>query len=220
MATVTLDCSEYDMLRENKADAEKKVRELTKELEENKKNMRVIVTTKHCAVGFDKEAFEHAFCVAFNSRSPITGALEQAMIASRKYMDLAGYQYDSVISSSNQLVNFDDVRVQVENTFRKEYEAEIDNKKKELEASKEQYNEKYVTLEKTYLEGHRNEILNIEKNHEDIIDSLQSTIKELQRINQELGKSTEQQIEEAKAIIEEQKEKLSKLSRKKKFLFW
>ena len=45
MATVTLDSSEYDMLRENKKKAEEEVKELKEILKGLKDKSRVILTT-------------------------------------------------------------------------------------------------------------------------------------------------------------------------------
>lgn len=76
MAMVQVDLSEYDMLRESKNKAEDRVNELLKEIEEYKKNARVIVTTKYAVLGFDKIKMRDVIETTYRQSLNLSRAIE------------------------------------------------------------------------------------------------------------------------------------------------
>lgn len=229
MATVQVDLSEYDMLRKAKDDAENRVTELLKEVEEYKKNARVIVTTKYAAIGFDKERVVRTIIDAYYKSHSLSRAVEEGITAGMMKIGWdASPNY--ILESSSQIVGFEDVRAKVEDLLNAEYREELSNKLSKYEHLKKKYEEKYNSLDREYLENHNKEIESIKEEYNNTISSLteshnkkiaelDSVIESLNSTISELSKSKEEKVAELTAAIQENQAKLEHILGKKKNIF-
>lgn len=229
MAIVKVDLSEYDMLRKAKDDAENRVTELLKEVEEYKKNARVIVTTKYAAIGFNKERMVRTIIDAYHNTCSLSKAVEEGVTAG---MMKVGWDTSPnyILESSSQIVGFEDVRAKVEDLLNAEYREELSNKLNEYEHLKKKYEEKYNSLDREYLENHNKEIKSIKEEYNNTISSLTEShnkkiaeleyvIESLNSTISELSKSKEEKVAELTAAIQENQAKLEHILGKKKNIF-
>lgn len=240
MATVTLDSSEYDMLRENKKKAEEEVKSLKEEIKEYQKKARVIVTTKYAAIGFDKDRMRGAILDTYRRTGSLSEAIEVGINNSHcriGYGSMDGTFPSTIIDSSSQIVGFEDVRIQVEEKLSKEYKEELENKIREYRHSIKEYNEKYNSLDRDYHRAHKKEVNELNKAHEEeiqrlnnehevLVKSLQNKIDTLNQIIEsdkltinDLRKSNKEKIAELEATIQEAKVKLRDITGAKKGFF-
>lgn len=119
MATVTIDISEYDMLRNGKEQAEAEVKTLKEDIKGLKDKSRVIVTT-------------------------ITKVKERS-----EYSLLYGCESERTISTSEstQLTGFDDIEFEIREKLTKKVQKELDERLKFLEQARKNYEEERASLE-------------------------------------------------------------------------
>lgn len=120
MAVVNVDLSEYDAIRNRNKELEEQVKEL-KKLNESLKNDAKVILRKETVVE----------CEEIISRLERNGFEHEPKIRRR------------TVESSESYINFEDVRLKVENQMRKEVERSI----KEKDAARERYLDKYDSLD-------------------------------------------------------------------------
>ena len=120
MAVVNVDLSEYDAIRNRNKELEEQVKEL-KKLNESLKNDAKVILRKETVVE----------CEEIFSRLERNGFEHEPKIRRR------------TVESSESYINFEDVRLKVENQMCKEVERSI----KEKDAARERYLDKYDSLD-------------------------------------------------------------------------
>ena len=120
MAVVNVDLSEYDAIRNRNKELEEQVKEL-KKLNESLKNDAKVILRKETVVE----------CEEILSRLERNGFEHEPKIRRR------------TVESSESYINFEDVRLKVENQMCKEVERSI----KEKDAARERYLDKYDSLD-------------------------------------------------------------------------
>lgn len=217
MATVTLDSSEYDMLRENKKKAEEEVKELKGILKDLKDKSRVILTTQYVypKINYSKiysdivelmEVAKEGIDLAVFPRYPmpqnlvIHNSIDNILRLNIKF-DNVPYNPDTGTYSSSQYIGFEDVKAKVEAYYKKDIAKAIADYKE----SEEEYNRLKDSVEKS-----------VEEKYSNAINRLKEDNKVLQDRIAELSKSKEEKVAELTAIINEAKSKLEKLSGTKK----
>lgn len=243
MATVTLDSSEYDMLRENKKKAEEEVKELKETLKGLKDKSRVILTTQYVYPRVDYERIHSAIVqlievakdrddfrgfprYSMQSNLTIHNSIDNVLRSNIKFNNMP-YNPDTREYSSSQYIGFEDVKAKVEAHYKKD----IDKAIADYKESEEAYHRLEDSVEKSVKERYSNTINRLkednkllidkyEKAIKDITESKDDDIKALQDRIAELSKSKEEKIAELMATINEAQSKLEKLSgTKKKGLF-
>lgn len=232
MATVTLDSSEYDMLRENKKKAEEEVKELKETLKSLKDKSRVILTTQyiyprvdyeriHSAivqlieVAKDRDDFRDFPRYSIQSNLTIHSRVDNVLRSNIKF-DNMPYDPDTRKYSSSQYIGFEDVKAKVEAHYKKD----IDKAIADYKESEEAYHRLEDSVEKSVKERYSNTINRLKEDNKLLIDKYEKDIKALQDRIAELSKSKEKKIAELIATINEAQSKLEKLSgTKKKGLF-
>ena len=204
MAKVTVDISEYDALREAKAQAEQEVKELKETIKDLKKGSKVIFQTKYV-------------------RGNMNGALRciNAKCSNLSYIDLVTISnilnnfFGGEPRDTFQYVNFKDVEAQVEAGI-------SEQRKKELEDAIAYYKKTAQELE-TKNAGLEEEYQKQKKAYEDAskfqIDKLNEEIKYLNDRIAELKKSKDEKIAELIKQINEAGVKLSELKDNRKNWF-
>lgn len=132
MATVTIDISEYDMLRNGKEQAEAEVKTLKEDIKGLKDKSRVIITT-------------------------ITKVKERFSLS--LYGD--EYKTTST-SESTQFTNFDDIEFEIREKLTKKVQKELDEQREFLEQARKNYEEERASLEpdlKKKFEEDKNELV-------------------------------------------------------------
>lgn len=221
MAIVTLDSSEYDMLRENKRKAEEEVKELKETIKSLEDKSRVILTTQytHPLVDYDRicSTISHVLSINLINTTLTKQELEKSIrniIALNIKFDIPYLEGRSY--SSYQYIGFDDVKVKVEEHYKKEIEKAISDYKE----SEEHYHKLENSVEETVREKYSNTINKLKEKIQTITESKDTDIKALQDKITELSKSKEEKIAELMATIKEAQSKLEELSgAKKKGLF-
>ena len=173
MAVVNVDLSEYDAIRNRNKELEEQVKELKKLNESLKSNAKVILRKETVVKSFDYERI------------------------SNPYFDELGHYNEGVrpkqtkiVESSESYINFEDVRLKVENQMRKEVEDSI----KANKAAYEKYLEKYSLLDADF----------------------QKKSKELDKKKEELEESNKKKLEEENAKLrDEYKDKFAESERKR-----
>ena len=173
MAVVNVDLSEYDAIRNRNKELEEQVKELKKLNESLKSNAKVILRKETVVKSFDYERI------------------------SNPYFDELGHYNEGVrpkqtkiVESSESYINFEDVRLKVENQMRKEVEDSI----KANKAAYEKYLEKYSLLDADF----------------------QKKSKELDKKKEELEESNKKKLEEENAKLrDEYKGKFAESERKR-----
>ena len=188
MAQVTLDSSEYDMLRENKAKAEKEVEELKKTIEGLEKKSRVIVKTE--VHPFDTEQAAREFSRIREYRYHGTSFMSDREMFKRCIEAGFGVSLDTLRkgNGSTQYIGFDDIEYKVRHDIQEREEESIEAIKRDYERSREFYDKKSESLEEKYrkrfsdLEGAnrllKDEIQTLEKDKEILDDRLNIVRKE------------------------------------------
>lgn len=224
MAMVQVDLSEYDMLRETKNKAEKRVEELEDEIKGLKDKSRVIIQTR-CKVktyAYNMQEIASKLMRKINFESYIsTDDVERILHESK--LEYCGTTIDPTDDNSSQLIGFDDVRVMVENKYKKEMEEAINNYKESEEKYYELRDSVYDEARKYYedsikrVQGINSEL---KEEKEEIIKTKDAEIKELQDKIAELSRSKEEKIAKLMNTINEAQAKLEELTGpKKKGLF-
>lgn len=173
MAVVNVDLSEYDAIRNRNKELEEQVKELKKLNESLKSNAKVILRKETVVKSFDYERI------------------------SNPYFDELGHYNEGVrpkqtkiVESSESYINFEDVRLKVENQMRKEVEDSI----KANKAAYEKYLEKYSLLDADF----------------------QKKSNELDKKKEELEESNKKKLEEENAKLrDEYKDKFAESERKR-----
>lgn len=224
MAMVQVDLSEYDMLREAKDKAEKRVKELEEDIKGLKDKSRVIIHTKYKVKSNPINISAAARTIVNMSRYlPYLSIedVEKVLISSKKiiYTDI---DTDST-NESEQLIGFDDVRVMVENKYKKELEDAINYYRESEESYHKLKDSAYDEVRKDYEDSiKKNESINakLKEEKKEIIKTKDAKIKELQDKIAELSKSKEEKVAELTAIIEDAQKRLEEIyGLKKKGLF-
>lgn len=242
MATVTLDSSEYDMLRENKKKAEEEVKELKETLKGLKDKSRVILTTQYVYPKVNYERLQSAivqlvevakdgndfrsFSRCSINKSFIHDGIDNALRSNIRF-DSMPYNPDTRGYSSSQYIGFEDVKAKVEAHYKKDIDKAIAN----YEESEEAYHRLEDSVEKSVKERYSNTINRLKEDNKLLIDKYEKAIKDITEFKDdnikalqdriaELSKSKEEKIAELMATINEAQSKLEKLSgTKKKGLF-
>lgn len=244
MATLNIDLSEYDMMRESKKNLENQVEDFKKIIEGLKDKSRLVVRDRIMYRTIDVEALRTRLVAEWQyssySRAYIAGFAQQFvdLISHLDYsLYLKGEPKEE--SRSEQYIGFEDIRVLIETSLKEEYKEIWENKIKEAKEQKALYllkeqeieNEIRATYEgvikdlKRRLDEKENIILNADDLHKKEIAKLRKFYDE--RIEQrdkrisELSKTHEQKLAEAKKELEEAEAAYYKLIKKRKrFLFW
>ena len=230
MATVTLDSSEYDMLRENKKKAEEEVKELKETLKGLKDKSRVILTTQYVypKVNYGKicssivqlvEIFKNRDNFRDSSMYPmqlnLINSIDNILRSNIKF-DNMPYNSSTGKYSSSQYIGFEDIKAKVEAY----YKEDIDKAIADYKESEEAYHRLENSVEKSVKERYSNTINRLKEDNRLLIDKYEKANKALQDRIAELSKSKEEKIAELMATINEAQSKLEKLSgTKKKGLF-
>lgn len=244
MATVQVDLSEYDMLREAKDKAEKRVKELEEDIKGLKDKSRVILTTQYKYPSVNetivgdisrlvillRDNVSYANDIRYGSAFHINIESEIRNILSSN-IKFGNIPYNIITShsdySTSQYIGFDDVKARVEAHYKKD----IDKAIADYKESEEDYNRLKDSIEERvrnmYIQTINrlkkdNKLLveKYEKSIEDITKSKDAEIKELQDKIAELSKSKEEKIAELTAIIKDAQERLEEIyGLKKKGLF-
>lgn len=204
MAKVTVDISEYDALREAKAQAEQEVKELKETIKDLKKGSKVIFQTKY--VGGDVNAatrYIRSKCasITYSDYLVITNILNNLF---------GGEPRDTY-----QYINFKDVEAQVEAGISAQKKKELEDAIRYYEKAALEYETKNAGLEEEY-QKQKEAYENASKLQ---IDKLNEEIKYLNDRIAELKKSRNEKIAELEAQIDEAEAKLSDLGAKKKGWF-
>lgn len=167
MAIVNIDLSEYDAIRNRNRELEEQVKELKKINENMKSKTKIILRKEIISETKIKELIYHSW-----------GGF-----------DTVDKPAERTVKTSESYVNFEDVRLKVENEMRKDIEASIEIRKRydeKYKALDEEFQQKRVELEasckKKLLEENdkmRDEYLNIVKNKEKAIEWLEGIIREI-----------------------------------------
>lgn len=134
MATVTIDISEYDMLRNGKEQAEAEVKTLKEDIKGLKDKSRVIITT-------------------------ITKVKERST-----YDPLYDYRPGQIISTSEstQFTGFNDIEFEIREKLTKKVQKELDEQREFLEQARKYYEKERASLEpdlKKKFEEDKNELI-------------------------------------------------------------
>lgn len=224
MAMVQVDLSEYDMLREAKNKAETRVKELEDEIKGLKDKSRVIIQTRYKVRTYSYNMQEIASKLKrkINIESYVSIDDVERILQESK-IDYYGTVTNPPDDNSSQLIGFDDVRVMVENKYKKEMEEAIKNYKDSEEDYNKLKNSVYDDAREYYQDSiKRVQGINSElkKEKEEIIKTKDAEIKELQYKIAELSRSKEEKIAELMNTINEAQAKLEELTGpKKKGLF-
>ena len=230
MATVTLDSSEYDMLRENKKKAEEEVKELKETLKGLKDKSRVILTTQYVypKVNYEKICSSIVQLVVTSKsmdnfrgssiypvQSNLTSSIDNILRSNIKF-DNMPYNPSTGKYSSSQYIGFEDIKAKVEAY----YKEDIDKAIADYKESEEAYHRLENLVEKSVKERYSNTINRLKEDNKLLIDKYEKANKALQDRIAELSKSKEEKIAELMATINEAQSKIEKLSgTKKKGLF-
>lgn len=244
MATLNIDLSEYDMMRESKKNLENQVEDLKKIIEGLKDKSRLVVRDRTMYRTIDAEALRTRLVAEWQhssySRAYIAGFAQQ-FIDLISHLDYSLYLKGELKeeSRSEQYIGFEDIRVFIEASLKEEYKEIWEDKIKEAQEQKALYLLKEQQVEneiKAAYEGiikdlkkrlnekgniilsaddlHKKEIAKIRQHYEEIIARKDKKISEL-------SKTHEQKLSEAKKELEEAEAAYYKLIKKRKrFLFW
>lgn len=204
MAKVTVDISEYDALREAKAQAEQEVKELKETIKDLKKGSKVIFQTKYVRGDVDaaiRYIQSKCSCMTYSDYLIISSALKNF--------------FNVEPTDTIQYINFKDIEAQVEAGI-------SEQKKKELEDAIEYYKKAAQELE-TKNAGLEEEYQKQKEAYENAsklqIDKLNEEIKYLNDRIAELSKSRNERIAELETQIYAAEAKLSDLGARKKGWF-
>lgn len=244
MAMVQVDLSEYDMLREAKDKAEKRVKELEEDIKGLKDKSRVILTTEYKYPTVNKKIVDdiNRLVISLGDSAPyendirwgaafhinVDSEIKNILSANIKFGSIP---YNRIISHSNyfssQYIGFDDVKARVEAYYKKD----IDKAIADYKESEEDYNRLKDSIEERVRDEYSNVIAKLKKDNklliekyeksiEDITKSKDTEIKDLQDKVAELSKSKEEKVAELTAIIEDAQKRLEEIyGLKKKGLF-
>lgn len=243
MATVQVDLSEYDTLREAKNKAEKRVEELKETIKGLENKSRVILTTQYVypEVHYDKiysdviqlieaakdrDKFRDLPMYSTRIDLSIHNSIEHTLRSNIKFGNMP---YDISLGkySSSQYIGFEDIKAKVEAHYKKD----IDKAIADYKESEETYNRLKDSVEEDVKEMYSNTINKLKKDNKLLIDKYEKSIKDVTESKDteikaledkitELSKSKEEKIAELTKTIEEAQAKLYELSEpKKKGLF-
>ena len=204
MAKVTVDISEYDALREAKAQAEQEVKELKETIKDLKKGSKVIFQTKYIR-GDVNAAIRH-----IRSKCASISYPDHLIITTTLNNLFGGEPRDTY-----QYINFKDVEAQVKAGISEQKKRELEDAIEYYKKAAQEYETKNAGLEEEYQKQ--------KKAYEDAsklqIDKLNEEIKYLNDRIAELKKSRNEKIAELEAQIDEAEAKLSDLGAKKRGWF-
>lgn len=225
MAMVQVDLSEYDMLREAKNKAEKRVKELEDEIKGLKDKSRVILTTKYVFPTIRMEQLVDDIQDLIRTESflhkggeiisPQRYRLQEKIyyaLKSNIYFNNRTYDPNRGSYSSSQYIGFDDVKTMVENKYKKDTENAIKDYEETIES--------YRKLRKSVREDVEQEYFNEVNGLKTTINAKDKEIKDLKDQIIELSRSKEEKITELMNTINEAQAKLEEFTGpKKKGLF-
>lgn len=204
MAKVTVDISEYDALREAKAQAEQEVKELKETIKDLKKGSKVIFQTKYIR-GDVNAAIRY-----IRSKCASISYPDHLIITNTLNNLFGGESRDTY-----QYINFKDVEAQVEAGISEQKKKELEDAIRYYERAALEYETKNAGLEEEYQKQ--------KKAYEDAskfqIDKLNEEIKYLNDRIAELKKSKDEKIAELIKQIDEAGIKLSELKDNRKNWF-
>lgn len=204
MAKVTVDISEYDALREAKAQAEQEVKNLKETIKDLKKGSKVIFQTKYV-------------------RGDVNYALRyiKAKCPNISYIDYSAIEnilnnfFGGEPRNTFQYINFKDIEAQVEAGISEQKKKELEDAIRYYEKVALEYETKNASLEEEY-QKQKEAYENTSKLQ---MDKLNEEIKYLNDRIAELKKSRNEKIAELEAQIDEAEAKLSDLGARKKGWF-
>lgn len=243
MAKLEIELSEYDMMREAKSKAEARVSELTKEVEKLKDNSsNVVVRNRYylpqldydsAAAGILKDAYRlveqsthgyllsRSYCTPDFMFSKPEGTGDLAEIIKRHLKNMlnlrASYYEDAVVS---EIRGFDDVVSSVRNKIEDEYRQTMENRKHELEESKQAYDKRACKVqeavkaaETALAEKYEKDIKELKEKYEKDIKLRDTNIAILEEKNSDLSKTSEQRLAEALDKLHKAQEEVAKYSK-------
>jgi len=245
MAQVNVDLSEYDMLRESKAKAEKELEEVKKELEGLKKHSSCVVKTRRYLPNLDvqkaariaaesymaklksirfRDDYEYSY-MPFSERdtreaafrfalpsNPFTGASADFIKLVTSYMessikegireahsDKERYSNSGYIEdvSLTEVIGFEDVRIEVENTLKEQYVLSMEEKKFELDRKITEYSNKLKKVTDEVEAQYKEQVLELKQE----IAKLEKDKEELKKDLAEAKKTKEDKIAEAEEKV-------------------
>ena len=216
MATVTLDCSEYDMLRSQNREKDETIKDLKKDIEGLKESSKVILSTKYLCKKVNKtlaERISHNIDRFYSprdySRWSCTPSISAIVIDAMKETPRLGDSDLQVYKETQSVVNFDDVKIKIEAELKEEYKEEIKNSIDEANRLKDNYESKLKTLDDKYLQSHIDELDALRESNLKEIHSLEAQVAEL-------SKTKEEKIAEATKALREAQARLAELEGEKK----
>lgn len=139
MAIVNIDLSEYDEIRKARATAEKQVEELKEEMKGLTNKSRVIIRTE-----FDKRSYDQMFEWLTFRR----GWNGDAIMSNHEMLEFK--RHLPISPSTEQYINFDDVRLSVTQKLETKAQEHIDDLKRSCTEQAEILKEKTEGLEKKF----------------------------------------------------------------------
>lgn len=238
MAKLEIELSEYDAMREARKTAEARVEELKQENKELRNSSKVILRreTKYMITQVDKMELaeiiklylEREFFsnIDIGQRFPIIyehltpEALAEICIKAWKRTPKTNHPISTIDTNfptkSDTLIGFEDIRLQVENMFKEQFEEEhkkaLEKLQSEIDSCKKERIELSEKLTKEFEATYKSKISSLEKESNKLKEE---NIKLSEKLK-EASKSHEEKLAEAERKVQEAQEELIKLQGKKK----
>lgn len=199
MATVNVDLSEYDMLRQAKNKAEKEVEELKETIKGLESKSRVIIRSVPANLSAEDVINNFNILRSSNYMGGYSGTRELLKMSIERALR------SKVVSS--QYINFDDIKLSIEEKIDKEYRESMDASKRSYDIAATSYYNKEKSLEKDFEEKYKNKLK--EKDNE--IVNLNVKLEEAKSKIEELRSSFSVRQEEAAKALKEAQDKYDEL---------
>lgn len=243
MAVVNIDLSEYDMLREAKLKAEKTIEKLEQEMKDLKSSSKIILRREHTYLApmWDERDLEYELqnrlrhfinyrtCESVFDRydeigiKQLSAALESSFKAIRKQykpVHPSTLKEETLPERSDTLIGFEDIRLNVENLIKEEYNGKLESQLEDLRRQQE----KLKAKEKSIREELRGDFLErIEESKKELKDALQENkeltakIADLKAQIKGLSMSNEEKLSIALKNLEEAKKEVERLKAKRRW---
>ena len=241
MAKLEIELSEYDAMREARRNAEARVEELKQENKDLRTSSKVIIRreTKHLVMMVNEsdlaneilERLRHAISMShigmarhpWEIEYPTPDKLAKICISAwhnvpKKYSTIAPTSDIDLPSKTDTLVGFEDIRMNVENIFKEQFQEEQKNAIEQLRNERAEYEKKRSQVSKELAKEFRaeyesqlealNKELEKQKAECKVKDEI---ISDLNKQIIELSKSQEVKVKEAEEKVRQAQEELAKI---------
>lgn len=191
MATLNLDLSEYDSMRESLKAKDSLISKYEKIINDLESKSRVILKTKNVKPRIDINHLAYTIGRGLNSRMSSVSLMDIRNALNREITYNSDPQETSI-----QYIGFEDI----EESVRSEFKDKINKELKNLERAKELYEKQTIEVETKYKES-----------YEESVNILKEENKKLEEKIVELSKSKEEKIAELHTIIEKANKQLKEL---------